>query len=68
MLSDRLEIVYGWYAFVGLNAPYGARCFLTSIVNTWYGYQQVCLNAPYGARCFLTNSQEWPEVERFIPS
>ena len=36
-----------------LNAPYGARCFLTSSscfsCLVWW-----CLNAPYGARCFLT--------------
>ena len=36
-----------------LNAPYGARCFLTEcgrfcVLIGW------CLNAPYGARCFLT--------------
>ena len=37
-----------------LNAPYGARCFLT----TAYGlteHELISLNAPYGARCFLTS-------------
>ena len=37
-----------------LNAPYGARCFLTNDVS---GRRQPLphgLNAPYGARCFLT--------------
>ena len=41
----------------GLNAPYGARCFLTRDAA---GIASValtqCLNAPYGARCFLTRS------------
>ena len=37
----------------GLNAPFGARCFLTA------GFDLVMciaarLNAPFGARCFLT--------------
>ena len=37
-----------------LNAPFGARCFLTMVIVPledchWYG-----LNAPFGARCFLT--------------
>ena len=38
----------------GLNAPYGARCFLTL---NWGPLAQLGLprlNAPYGARCFLT--------------
>ena len=36
-----------------LNAPYGARCFLT---RDWLyqALRDVGLNAPYGARCFLT--------------
>ena len=37
-----------------LNAPYGARCFLTGpSVSMMSGWMR-CLNAPYGARCFLT--------------
>ena len=42
----------------GLNAPFGARCFLTPL--TWIISMQVTttgLNAPYGAWCFLTKSQ-----------
>ena len=37
-----------------LNAPYGARCFLTKVLGD--GIRQIAagLNAPYGARCFLT--------------
>ena len=40
--------------YTSLNAPYGARCFLTddqdySKIDATWG-----LNAPYGARCFLT--------------
>ena len=38
-----------------LNAPYGARCFLTTADQHWVGRTYDCLNAPYGARCFLTN-------------
>ena len=39
-----------------LNAPYGARCFLTWEHALW---PAACwrLNAPYGARCFLTTRQ-----------
>ena len=40
----------------GLNAPYGARRFLTrAIVGDFTGGIR-CLNAPYGARCFLTRA------------
>ena len=38
-----------------LNAPYGARCFLTDPANDTTMDPWVCLNAPYGARCFLTD-------------
>ena len=39
---------------VRLNAPYGARCFLT-FQEGMLGYEFFeGLNAPYGARCFLT--------------
>ena len=42
----------------GLNAPFGARCFLTTR-DMAYGnlIRNYCLNAPYGARCFLTPNQ-----------
>ena len=37
-----------------LNAPYGARCFLTRRRCPEGGLRSGRLNAPYGARCFLT--------------
>ena len=41
---------------LGLNAPFGARCFLTTIeINIKSA--EVGLNAPFGARCFLTRDQ-----------
>ena len=40
----------------GLNAPYGARCFLTGVRRRPQGFlPRARLNAPYGARCFLTS-------------
>ena len=39
---------------LGLNAPYGARCFLTAPDQTIPRSRRTSLNAPYGARCFLT--------------
>ena len=39
----------------GLNAPYGARCFLTFPLENTRGWVVLRLNAPYGARCFLTH-------------
>ena len=41
-------------AFLGLNAPYGAPCFLTLIRNSCRTPWVTGLNAPYGAPCFLT--------------
>ena len=38
----------------GLNAPYGARCFLTIVCEKSEAELSVRLNVPYGARCFLT--------------
>ncbi len=38
-----------------LNAPYGARCFLTTICVRICAAGLCRLNAPYGARCFLTS-------------
>ena len=40
-----------------LNAPFGARCFLTSATETPEGIEIEGLNAPFGARCFLTGDQ-----------
>ena len=41
-----------------LNAPYGARCFLTSLPGYACSRGLGRLNAPYGARCFLTGGRE----------
>ena len=38
----------------GLNAPFGARCFLTSLRDAILEFWPESLNAPFGARCFLT--------------
>ena len=38
-----------------LNAPYGARCFLTWMIQRLEELSYKRLNAPYGARCFLTD-------------
>ena len=47
-MSDRME------EDQSLNAPFGARCFLT-VNNLWFeGVKINRLNAPFGARCFLT--------------
>ena len=47
-----------------LNAPYGARCFLTlrSSARIWVAI--IRLNAPYGARCFLTQQDRVPHASR----
>ena len=37
----------------GLNAPYGAWCFLTICTITQSTALWTGLNAPFGARCFL---------------
>ena len=39
---------------VRLNAPFGARCFLTNAFNLRNDTYFESLNAPFGARCFLT--------------
>ena len=55
MLSD-LPTVFGSTSVRDrLNAPYGARCFLTrSDPANAAPTVKASLNAPYGARCFLT--------------
>ena len=40
---------------MGLNAPFGARCFLTCEAKVRDLSSRVRLNAPFGARCFLTD-------------
>ena len=41
-----------------LNAPFGARCFLTGKCDKHNVNGQEGLNAPFGARCFLTLAYE----------
>ena len=43
-----------WFFLVGLNAPFGARCFLTVSKSQDEIHEKESLNAPFGARCFLT--------------
>ena len=38
-----------------LNAPFGARCFLTTEEALNEPGKPTRLNAPFGARCFLTD-------------
>ena len=47
----------------GLNAPYGARCFLTQETSTRRSRYGIRLNAPYGARCFLTPQRRVQEAK-----
>ena len=44
---------------LGLNAPFGAQCFLTGrhAIDV-HGMVEVGLNAPFGAQCFLTQLYE----------
>ena len=39
----------------GLNAPFGARCFMTRPA-TWFASTGTGLNALFGARCFMTDN------------
>jgi len=41
--------------FHRLNAPFGARCFLTINFDALPDFKVARLNAPFGARCFLTH-------------
>ena len=43
---------------MSLNAPFGARCFLTSMASSAELPLKWGLNAPFGARCFLTQIKE----------
>ena len=54
MLSDLNESVRKELGDVGLNAPYGAPCFLTHHRRDSPDGGRARLNAPYGAPCFLT--------------
>ena len=64
MLSDAVLL---WLAAdlwsSGLNAPYGAPCFLTSPASS-RAISRASLNAPYGAPCFLTARRVAPAVTR----
>ena len=41
-----------------LNAPFGARCFLSRETPPGQTTPLLSLNAPYGARCFLTAARQ----------
>ena len=58
MLSDTLGTTTLVPPLTGLNAPFGARCFLTRVGDTQPTVNTRRLNAPFGARCFLTTSNE----------
>ena len=48
-----------------LNAPFGARCFVTrAIYEADADKQTMGLNAPFGARCFVTARRVVPPVAR----
>ena len=66
MLSDVTITLKARLLNSGLNAPYGARCFLTREVARDHNRQRPSLNAPYGARCFLT--RQGPRVKRWTTS
>ena len=46
-----------------LNAPFGARCFLTMpiLLDNIDEAAKFSLNAPFGARCFLTGAPPIPK-------
>ena len=46
---------------MSLNAPFGARCFLTAQAQRTPRSDLAGLNAPFGARCFLT-SPPWVDA------
>ena len=48
--------------FLSLNAPFGARCFLTYADLLPHLSEAFRLNAPFGARCFLTPAE--PSLDR----
>ena len=55
VLSDMmLTITIRILVRLSLNAPCGARCFLTSARYLSHVASVERLNAPFGARCFLT--------------
>ena len=53
VLSDRAASQSGSCTLTtGLNAPFGARCFLTTRSKR-IRWVRLGLNAPFGVRCFL---------------
>ena len=60
MLSDsQMSDIFGAGNYYGLNAPYGARCFLKVFTLIRLRLVLWRLNAPYGACCFLTVLHEF---------
>ena len=55
MLSDATEAQSSSGETQCLNAPFGARCFLTAEAVGVAVTDLKGLNAPFGARCFLTD-------------
>ena len=47
-----------------LNAPFGARCFLTRSPSCLTLPWLTRLNAPFGARCFLTAAQDFSQTHK----
>ena len=65
MLSDELHVRCGDEQGRSLNAPFGARCFLTDHRgDAVRRYAWPRLNAPFGARCFLTQGRPIQEAAR----
>ena len=65
MLSDGGTDALANLRVARLNAPYGARCFLTTRSPvSWLPHQR--LNAPYGARCFLTFVLDQPTTNALL--
>ena len=59
MLSDNnKDMEYKAIEIDRLNAPFGARCFMTYELDEHWTALPVGLNAPFGARCFLTQQGE----------
>ena len=54
VLSDSLSTVEQVIDYAGLNASFGARCYLTAKKVVPVMVYLSGLNAPFGARCFLT--------------
>ena len=66
MLSDDADHDRGDEGVPGLNAPFGARCFLTLNARSAGRRFLRRLNAPFGARCFLTRKLTQEEVDLLV--